>query len=95
MRAFLLVLDGVGIGALPDAHRFGDAGAHTLRHVAESAGGLRLPHLESLGLGRLDALAGVRALQSPRGAFGRLRPMTHILTAPSNCYDPKDPRQTR
>ncbi len=72
MRAFLVVLDGVGIGALPDADRFGDAGTHTLRHVAEFVGGLRLPQLEALGLGRIDAVAGVRALQSPRGAYGRL-----------------------
>jgi phosphopentomutase len=72
MRAFLIVLDGVGVGALPDAADYGDVGAHTLRHVAEFAGGLKLPNLESLGLGRLDDIPGVRALRSPRGAFGRL-----------------------
>jgi phosphopentomutase len=72
VRAFLIVLDGVGIGALPDADRYGDAGAHTLRHVAEFTGGLALPNLASLGLGRLDDIDGVRALPSPCGAFGRL-----------------------
>jgi phosphopentomutase len=71
-RVFLVVLDGVGVGALPDADRYGDAGAHTLRHVAEFAGGLRLPNLEGAGLGRIDDLPGVRALRSPAGAFGRL-----------------------
>ena len=72
MRVFLIVLDGVGIGALPDAADYGDAGSHTLLHVAEVAGGLKLPHLESLGLGRLLALPGVRALAEPRGARARM-----------------------
>jgi phosphopentomutase len=72
VRAFLIVLDGVGIGALPDAADYGDAGSHTLRHVGEATGGLRLPTLERLGLGRIDALPGVRALADPRGAHGRM-----------------------
>jgi phosphopentomutase len=72
VRAFLIVLDGVGIGALPDAADYGDQGTHTLLHVAEAAGGLRLPALERLGLGRLLALPGVRAISDPRGARGRL-----------------------
>jgi phosphopentomutase len=54
-RAFLLVLDSVGIGATPDAHRYGDAGANTLAHIADwrFARGqpLSLPQLERLGLG--------------------------------------------
>ena len=72
MRAFLIVLDGVGMGALPDAADYGDAGCNTLLHVAEAVGGLKLGHLESLGLGRLLALPGVRAVVDPRGARGRL-----------------------
>ncbi len=72
MRAFLIVLDGVGIGALPDAADYGDAGSHTLRHVAEATGGLRLPTLERLGLGRIEPLPGVRAVVDPRGAYGRM-----------------------
>ncbi|MBI5708871.1 MAG: phosphopentomutase [Candidatus Eisenbacteria bacterium] len=72
MRVFLIVLDGLGIGALPDAADYGDAGSNTLLHVAESAGGLRLPRLEALGLGRLLDLPGVRAVADPRGARGRL-----------------------
>jgi phosphopentomutase len=72
MRVFLIVLDGVGIGALPDAADYGDAGSHTLRHVAEATGGLHVPTLERLGLGRIDDLPGVRALMDPRGAYGRM-----------------------
>lgn len=72
MRVFLVVLDGVGMGELPDADRYGDRGANTLRHVAEFAGGLRLPVLESLGLGCLLDLPGVRALADPQGARARM-----------------------
>ena len=72
MRVFLVVLDGVGIGELPDADQYGDRGANTLAHVADFAGGLRLPVLESLGLGRLLPLAGVQPLAAPRGARARL-----------------------
>ena len=72
MRVFLIVLDGVGMGALPDAADYGDEGSHTLLHVAEAVGGLRLPCLESLGLGRLLARPGVRAVADPRGARARM-----------------------
>lgn len=72
MRVFLIILDGVGIGELPDAGEYGDRGSHTLRHVAEAAGGLRVPCLERLGLGRLDDMAGVRPIMAPSGARGRL-----------------------
>src|SRR5439155_1191640 len=72
VRAFLIVLDGVGIGALPDAAEYGDAGSHTLLHVAEASGGLRVPTLERLGLGHLASLPGVHAGSRPAGARGRL-----------------------
>lgn len=72
MRVFLVILDGVGIGALPDADRYGDAGANTLLHVAERAGGLKLPVLEAHGLGLLLPLPGVRPLFTPRGARAKL-----------------------
>src|SRR5437867_4167645 len=72
MRLFLVILDGVGMGALPDAADYGDEGSHTLLHVAEAAGGLRLRNLERLGLGRLLSLPGVRAVASPTAARGRL-----------------------
>jgi len=69
---FLVVLDGVGIGALPDADRYGDTGTNTLRHVAEACGGLRLPVLEAHGLGNLLPLPGVRPRLDPQGARARL-----------------------
>ena len=72
-RAVWIVLDGVGIGALPDADRYGDAGAATLQHTAAACGGLRVPALEALGLGRLAAIPGVAQVAQPQGAFGRMR----------------------
>ena len=72
MRVFLIVLDGVGVGALPDAARYGDAGANTLLHVAEHAGKLTLPVLQAHGLGNLLPLPGVQPALAPRGARGRL-----------------------
>lgn len=71
-RAILIVLDGVGIGALPDAGNYGDATAATLQHVAEANTGLYLPNLERLGLGRLGWFAGVSAESPVCGAYGRM-----------------------
>ena len=75
MRVFLIVLDGVGMGALPDADRYGDAGANTLLHVAEHAGKLALPALEAHGLGNLLPLPGVRPTLAPRPSISQLTPM--------------------
>ena len=71
-RVILLVVDGLGIGATEDASTYGDAATHTLAHLAESAGGLSLPTLESLGLGHVTTIQGVRSMAQPVGCFGRL-----------------------
>ena len=71
-RVILIVLDGVGVGALPDADRYGDAAAATLPHVAEAVGSLNLPNLERLGLGRIVPLAGVAADLPPAGCWGKM-----------------------
>lgn len=70
MRVIVLVLDGCGIGALPDAADYGDAGSNTLVHTARAAGGLRVPVLERLGLGVLDDLNGVRRVPEHEAAVG-------------------------
>ncbi|HEX7126466.1 MAG TPA: phosphopentomutase [Thermodesulfobacteriota bacterium] len=72
-RAVLIVLDSVGIGAMPDAARFGDAGSHTLGNTARAMGGLRVPTLERLGLGCIDPpLAGVACPERPLAAYGKM-----------------------
>lgn len=70
-RAFVVVMDACGVGALPDAAAYGDLGSDTLGHLAEDVGGLRLPALGALGLGTLWPLAGVPAVATP-AIHGRL-----------------------
>lgn len=72
-RVVLIVLDGVGIGALPDAEAYGDTGANTLLHVAEACGGLCLPTLQALGLGNILPLPGVPPVKVPTAGYGRMR----------------------
>jgi len=71
-RTALIVLDGIGVGELPDAGRFGDEGSNTLRNTALAVGGLNLPHLGRLGLGHLLDLPGVPPDPAPIGCFGRM-----------------------
>jgi phosphopentomutase len=75
-RAFVVVLDACGAGALPDAAEYGDAGTNTLAHVAEAEGGLKLPTLERLGLGSVTEIAGLAPAASPV-VHGRLAPLGH------------------
>ncbi len=69
-----MVLDACGVGELPDAAEYGDAGANTLGHLAEAVGGLKLPTLERLGLGSIISILGVPPASSP-ALHGRLRPL--------------------
>ncbi len=73
-RFVTIVLDSGGVGALPDALRYGDApGANTLGNVARRVGGLHTPNFERLGFGCLTELAGVPAAQNPEARVARLR----------------------
>ena len=71
-RVVWIVLDGVGLEALPDAKAYGDEGAATLPHVASACSGLNLPNLQRLGMGNLAEVEGVPPLANPCGAYGRL-----------------------
>ena len=73
-RAFVVVLDACGAGALPDAEQYGDAGADTLGHLAEAVGGLDLPVLTALGLGSILPLRGAPPAAAPV-LHGRLHPL--------------------
>jgi phosphopentomutase len=65
-------MDSVGIGEMPDAHQFGDQGAHTLKHIAEKMNGLKLPSLQSLGLGNIVEVKGVPPVDNPLSVYGRM-----------------------
>jgi phosphopentomutase len=69
-RIALTVLDGAGIGAMPDAPAWGDAGSDTFGHICESRQ-LNLPNLRSLGLGNIRPLAGVAKIEKTRGCYGK------------------------
>lgn len=73
-RATVVVMDACGVGALPDADAYGDAGSNTLAHLAEQVGGLRLPALERLGLGSIVPIAGVAPVVGS-ALYGRIRPL--------------------
>jgi len=69
-RTVIIVLDGAGIGAMPDAPEWGDAGSDTFGHICESRQ-LNLPNLQSLGLGNIRPLHDVPAVERPRGGYGK------------------------
>jgi len=73
-RAAIVVLDGVGIGAAPDADRYGDVGSDTLGNVSRAIGGLQLPQLEEVGLGNVAPLSGMRWRDDAAGAWGLMVP---------------------
>jgi phosphopentomutase len=73
-KAAIVVLDGVGAGAAPDAAKFGDEGSNTLAHTASAVGGLRLPELERLGLGNAVPMRGLAPQPHPGASWGRMRP---------------------
>jgi phosphopentomutase len=71
-RIALIVLDSVGIGALPDAGKFGDEGADTLGHILERVPSYALPNLQSLGLGNIAELPGLAAAETPLAHYGKM-----------------------
>jgi phosphopentomutase len=73
-RAAIIVLDGVGIGAAPDADAYGDLGSDTLGNVCRAGRGVRLPNLEQLGLGCCAPLAGIEAVAAPGAGHGVAEP---------------------
>lgn len=72
-RVFVIVIDALGVGALPDAASFGDLpDCNTLGNVALACGGLHLPNLGALGLGNIIPVAGVVPVNSPMADWGRM-----------------------
>ncbi|HST53783.1 MAG TPA: phosphopentomutase [Pyrinomonadaceae bacterium] len=69
-RITLIVLDSLGMGEMPDAAEWGDAGADTLGHICESRA-VALPNLRGWGLGNIRHLSGVAPVEAPRASFGR------------------------
>ena len=68
-RIFLIVADSAGVGEEPDADRFGDVGSNTWAHAAASVGGIHVPYMESMGIGELDDVMGVKPVKDHRHSF--------------------------
>ncbi|HXB71004.1 MAG TPA: phosphopentomutase [Candidatus Acidoferrales bacterium] len=69
-RVIWIVLDSVGIGEMPDAAQYGDAGSDTLGNIARIRG-IRLPNLSRLGLGNIKPLTGIEPAAEPAAAYGK------------------------
>ncbi|HBG47175.1 MAG TPA: phosphopentomutase [Deltaproteobacteria bacterium] len=72
-RAVVIVFDGLGAGEMPDASGYGDSGSDTIDNLSRAVGGLKVPNLSSLGLGRIDGVDTVTKAATPSGSFGRMR----------------------
>jgi len=75
-KAIVLVLDGVGIGEMPDAGEYGDRGSNTLGNTALAVGGLNLPNLQKLGLGNIENIKGVPPVEHPLASWGKMIEMS-------------------
>ncbi len=74
-RIFLTVLDSFGVGYLPDADKFGDVGANTLKSISKSKY-LRIPNLIKCGLGNIDGVDCIEKYHTPTGIFGKIRELS-------------------
>ena len=72
-RVFTIVIDSLGVGPMPDAAAFGDAGADTLGHIAAHFEALKIPNLQKLGMANLKSLHGVAPAEKPLAYYGQLR----------------------
>ena len=77
-RVTLIVMDSMGIGELPDACKFGDEGANTFGHIADTLGdSFRIPNLSKLGLGNIDGVADGRfKVENPMGSIGKAKELS-------------------
>ena len=71
-RVFVIVLDSLGIGELPDAEKYGDVGADTFGHILETVPGIRIPNLKKLGMVNLHPAGGVPECEKPLAKFFRM-----------------------
>lgn len=71
-RIFVIVLDSLGIGAMPDSKKFGDEGVDTFGHILEKMGTLEIPNLQKLGMLNLHSAGKIEKVEEPKGRYMRL-----------------------
>ena len=72
-RVFVVVMDSLGVGAMPDSADFGDIGVNTLGHISESVDTFTIPNLQKLGMANLTPLKQVAPVENALGYYGKLR----------------------
>ncbi|MBN1637476.1 MAG: phosphopentomutase [Ignavibacteriales bacterium] len=73
MKNFIvIILDGIGIGELPDARKYNDEGSNTLVNLANYLDGLKLPNFERMGLGNITEINGIRNIEEPIASYGKM-----------------------
>ena len=75
-RVFTVVIDSLGIGALPDSEQYGDHGVNTLAHIADSVDTFKIPNLQKLGLGNLCPMKQVAPVDKPMAVYTKLAEMS-------------------
>ncbi len=75
-KAIVLVLDGVGIGEMPDAKDYKDEGSNTLSNTAKAVGGMFLPNFQKMGLGNIEHIDGVNSVISSVASWGKLNELS-------------------
>ena len=73
---FIIVLDGVGVGELPDANSYGDSGSNTLSNIANACNGLSLPNFQKLGIGNIIPIKGINNIAKPIASFGKMNELS-------------------
>ncbi|MDO4262456.1 MAG: phosphopentomutase [Eubacteriales bacterium] len=72
-RIFVVVMDSLGVGAMPDSEEFGDVGVNTLGHISEAVDSLKMPNLQKLGMANITPLKQVEAVEHPLAYYGKLK----------------------
>lgn len=76
-RIFLIVIDSVGVGAMPDAAKFNDVGSNTIGNLAKATGGVNLPVLKSFGYGNLTSILGVSPVVNPKANVTKMAELSN------------------
>lgn len=72
-RIFTIVVDSLGVGAMEDAEKYGDAGTDTLGHISQRMDRFSIPNLQKLGLANLHTLKQVAPVGHPMGYYMKMR----------------------
>lgn len=72
-RVFVVVMDSLGVGAMPDSEKFGDIGVNTLGHISESVETFVIPNLQKLGMANMIPLRQVASVEQPIARYAKLR----------------------